>query len=347
MPRLSAAPRVAPRLRGLLLGVVVVVAGGCGAAARSTALPAGTAPAGGRAYVCNFASDALPGTTITPIDLAAGRTAGRVTIGSLPSAVATTPGGGRLLVVAQGADVLVVLDTASDAVIGRVPTGLEPDAVAVTPDGRTAVVADLGDGTVTPVDLSRLRARRPIAVGSRPDAVAVTPDGRTAVVADFGDRTVTLVDLSTMTAGPRVPVGNEPDAVAVTPDGTTAVVADFGDGTVTPVDLATRRAGSPVAVGPGPTSVAMAPTSPAGGPAAWVAVGASLVPVAIPGLVAGAPVAVGHLAEALAVDGGGHRAWVAGLDGAVTPIDLATGHAGRSVGVKGRPSAIAVAPPWH
>jgi len=60
----------------------------------------------------------------------------------------------------------------------------------------------------------------------------------------------------------------------------------------------------------------------------------------------GTPVAVGHLAEALAVAAGGHTAWVAGQDATVTPVDLATGHRGRSVAVQGRPSAIATAPPW-
>jgi YVTN family beta-propeller protein len=298
-------------------------------------------------YVCNYAYASQPGTTITPINVTDRLPEHRVTIASLPSAVASTPDGRHLVVTAQGDNLLVVLDTATDAVSGRVTTGLEPDAVAVTPDGRTAVVANFGDATVTLVDLTTLRALRTIAVGSQPDAVAVTPDGRTAVVANFGDATVTPVDLVTMTAGPPIAVGSQPDAVAITPDGRTAVVANFGDATVTPVDLVTARAQPPVPVGPGPAGIVISATSPAGDAAAWVAVGASLVPVALTTWAPGAPVAVGHIAEALALADGGRTAWVAGQDGAVLPVDLSTGRTGRAAHVLGRPSAIAVAPPSH
>jgi YVTN family beta-propeller protein len=242
--------------------------------------------------------------TITPIDLAAPRPEHRVTIGSLPSALTSTPGGRQILVTAQGDNTLVVLDTAGNDVAARVTTGLEPDAVAVTPDGKTAVVANFGDGTVTPVDLATMRALPAIAVGSQPDAVAVTPDGKTAVV------------------------------------------ANFGDGTVTPVDLATMRALPAIAVGPGPTAIAISSISPAGGAAAWVAVGASLVPVSLSALTRGTSVVVGHIAEAVAVTADGHTAWVAGEDGAITPVDLSTGRAETGTRVGGRPSAIAIAPPW-
>jgi YVTN family beta-propeller protein len=154
-----------------------------------------------------------------------------------------------------------------------------------------------------------------------------------------------VVDTATDDVTARVPTGLEPDAVAVTPDGKTAVVANFGDGTVTLVDLATQRGESPVPVGPGPTAVAVSSISPNGGPTAWVAVGVSLVPVSLARMSTGAPVKVGHIAGAMVLADGGHTAWVAGEDGAITPVDLASGLVGRATHVHGRPSAIAIAPP--
>jgi DNA-binding beta-propeller fold protein YncE len=142
-----------------------------------------------------------------------------------------------------------------------------------------------------------------------------------------------------------VSTGLEPDAVAVTPDGKTAVVADFGDGTVTPVSLATLTAGPPVPVGPGPTAIVISPVSRAGGAAVWVGVGASLVPLSSPALSPEAPVATGHIVKAVALSGGGHSAWVAGQDGVITSVDLATGQVRSGIQLSGRPSAIAVAPP--
>ena len=249
----------------LVVGLTVTLASGCSASGTTAAAGPATATsasAGAQAYVCNYAYDSEPGMTITPIDLAAPRPEHRVTIGSLPSALTSTPGGRQILVTAQGDNTLVVLDTAGNDVAARVTTGLEPDAVAVTPDGKTAVVAN------------------------------------------------------------------------------------FGDGTVTPVDLATMRALPAIAVGPGPTAIAISSISPAGGAAAWVAVGASLVPVSLSALTPGASLVVGHIAEAVAVTADGRTAWVAGEDGAITPVDLSTGRAGTGTRVGGRPSAIAIAPPW-
>jgi hyaluronoglucosaminidase len=226
--------------------------------------------------------------------------------------------------------------------------------VAVTPDGTMALVANVDDDTVTPVDLATLRAGRPIPVGSRPDALAIGgPGGRTALVADLEGNTVTPVDLTTMTPGAPIAVGTEPDAVAVTPDGTTALVANLGSGTVTPISLATLRPGLPVAVGPGPTALAVTATGPGGAPTAWVAAGDDLVPLklsnlslALP-LSAGAPVPVGHLAEALAIAADGTTAWVAGQDATLTPVDLTTGVKGHSIAVGGRPAAVVIPPPRH
>jgi DNA-binding beta-propeller fold protein YncE len=153
------------------------------------------------------------------------------------------------------------------------------------------------------------------------------------------------VSLATLTTGPPIAVGRGPDALAVTPNGKTAVVANFGDGTVTPVSLATLTAGRPIPVGAGPTAIVISPVSRAGGAAVWVGVGASLVPLSSPALSPEAPVTIGHIVQAVALGGGGRTAWVAGQDGAITSVDLATGHARSGTRLSGRPSAIAVAPP--
>jgi len=328
-----ARPGRGPRPVLAVLGLVAVLGAACGGAAGLASTPGAA-----EAYVANFAFTALPGTTVTPVDLGTKTAGGRISIGSLPSALAATPDGARLVVAAQGADVAVVLDTADNSVLARLATGVEPDAVAVTPDGTTALVANLGSNSLTPIDLRTLRAGAPIAVGDQPDAVAVTPDGSTAVVADLAADAVTLVDLRTMTAGPRIPVGSEPDAA-------TALVADLGDGTLTPVDLATATAGRPVPVGAGPRAVVIASAS--GSPAtAWVAVGTTLVPLTLAGITLGGPgtpVAVGHVVEDVALARGDTEAWAAGLDGTLTPVDLTSGRTGRAVHVGGRPSAVAVA----
>lgn len=327
------------------MGVLSLVAGCTDSGTSGDAALAGRAAAGTEAYVCNFAYDSQPGATVATVDVATQTRGPWVDTGSLPSALAATADGRRLLVTDQGTDRLVVLDTATDDVIATISTGVEPDAVAVSPDGHSALVANIDDDTVTPVNLTTMRSGTPIAVGSRPDAVAIGgPSGSTALVADFQSAEVTPVDLTTMTAGSPIAVGNEPDAIAMSPDGTVALVANFGDGTVTPIDVDTMRAGPPLAVGVGPTDidVAAGPPTPT---VAWVTTGAGLVPVNLDSVTAGPAIRLAKVAEAVALSHNGRTAWVADQDGSVTPVALSSGRVGRAIYVGGRPSAIVIPAP--
>src|ERR1700722_18301860 len=104
------------------------VLAGCGGGASAVA---SGAQSGAIAYVTTGAFEALLGTSITPVELTDNRALSPITVGSLPSALAATSDGRRLLVTLQGENHLVVLDTAGDSVLGTVTTGLQPDAVAV------------------------------------------------------------------------------------------------------------------------------------------------------------------------------------------------------------------------
>ena len=119
------------------------------------------------AWVATGASVTLPGMDVTPVDLATRRIGAKVPVGSLPSALAYTPGGHGLLVVTQGDDTLHEIDTATHDVVHTRAVGVEPDAVAVAPGGTggkgIALVANLDSNTVTPVDLGTWRAGPPVA----------------------------------------------------------------------------------------------------------------------------------------------------------------------------------------
>ena len=87
------------------------------------------------AWVATDASVTLPGMAVTPVNLARRHVGAKVTVGSLPSALAYAPGGKDLLVVTQGDDTLHEIDTATHEVLHEVGVGVEPDAVAVAPGG--------------------------------------------------------------------------------------------------------------------------------------------------------------------------------------------------------------------
>ncbi len=305
---------------------------------------------GAEAFVAAFGDGAQPGSEVPRVDLARARTDPPLhTTVSEPDAVASVPGTDDLVVVGAGNDQLVEIDGASGRIVLRVTVGLRPDAVAVT-SGGTAIVVDGGSGDITPVDLRTGHVGPAVHVGDVPDAIAIGGTARrVAVVADAGQGVVMPVFLDGFRQGFPIRVGVEPDAVAFTPGGTTALVANLGSDSVTPVDLARGRPGAAVDVGVPPTGIAVtrrpapgttAATDPAG--TAWVSGGGSLVPIDLSTMAVGTPVPVGHPAEAVALADGGTRAWVCDEQGTVTEVDLATGRAGPSVFVGGRPRGIVV-----
>jgi YVTN family beta-propeller protein len=294
--------------------------GACGPSAVQTGATRGTV-----AYVATLAGRADPGDTLSVFDTATSTALPDITTGTLPSAMASTPDGTRLLVADKGSDQLTEVDTADGSVVARVTVGVEPDAVAVTPDGTTALVANFIDGTVTPVALPSMHAGRPVPVGKQPVAIAITPDGSTALVADFGDGTVTPLALPSLTPGTPIDAGTGPVAVAIAPDGT-------------PIRLAHLTTLPSIPLAGNPTDIALSPT----GATAYLSGGDSVLPVNLTTLQAGAPIPVGAPAEALAVTANGLTAWVCTATGRVVPVNLVNGSLAGSVEVGGQPTAIVI-----
>jgi hyaluronoglucosaminidase len=305
--------------------------------------PVGSTSVRDVAWVTTSASVALPGMDVTPVNLARHRVGARVPVGSLPSALAYTPGGAGLLVVTRGDDQLHEVDTATHAVVHTAPVGLEPDAVAVAPGGTggrgIALVANLDSNTVTPVDLGSWRAGPAVAVGNEPVAIAVfvgTTGTATAFVADFGSNTVTPIDVSTMQSGAAIPVGPGPQAIAEAAG--EVLVGNFSNRSLTAINAVTLHAGGSIALPLNPTGIAVAPS----GNTAYVCGGQAVVPVTTPGLVLGAPINLPDVAQGIALSADGATAWVTGHAGSLVPVTLASGTVGPPIRLGGHPSAIVV-----
>jgi YVTN family beta-propeller protein len=320
----------------VLAGAVLSACGGAGTGAATKA-------PNDIAWVATDASVTLPGTSVTPVNLVSHRAEPSVLVGSLPSAMAFTPGDKDLLVVSQGDDTLHEIDPATGAVLHSVTVGVEPDAVAVAPGGThgagIALVANLDANSVTPVDLGTWRAGPSIAVGTEPVAIAVTSAGAvaTALVVDFGTNAVTPITLSTLQAGTPIAVGAGPQTIAVV--GTEALVGNFGDRTLTPIDTATLAPGTPVALPVDPTDIVVAPS----GQTAYISGGASLVPLTVAGLAVGTPIALPDAAQSLALTASGTTAWVALQAGSLVSVALPSGVVGRRIHLGGHPSAVVIA----
>jgi len=311
--------------------------------------PVGSTSVRDVAWVTTGASVTLPGTGVTPVDLATRDQGAKVPVGSLPAALAYTAGDRGLLVVTQGDDTLHEIDPATHDVIHTVTVGVEPHAVAVAPGGThgagIALVANFGSDTVTPVDLGSWRAGRPVAVGSEPVAIAVAPplpgSGTVlAFVANFGSNTVTPINVASMGTGAPIAVGPSPQTVAVAVG--QVLVGNFGNSTLTLINGATLRPDAAVSLPFAPTGIAVGNGAP--DTTAYVCGGAGLVPVRVTALgpVVGTPIGLSDAAQGVALSADGATAWVTQQAGGLVPVTLATGTTDPAIHLGGHPSAIVI-----
>ena len=188
-----------------------------------------------------------------------------VPVGKGPLAVAATPDGRRVLVLAQPG--MVVLDAGTNAVLGTITLSIGVGDMVLAPDGARAYLRS-PDG-IEPVDLTTGLVADPV-VGEGADVAydlgAVSPDGTRLSGVIYGQPyAVGLVDLAAGTAR-RVPLppGAGPDGAVVTPDGSRAyvVVRSLTSGGISDplqvVDVATGAA-SPVPGTEGTLAVALSP----------------------------------------------------------------------------------------
>jgi hypothetical protein len=311
--------------------------------------PVGSTSVRDVAWVTAGASVTLPGTGVTPVDLATRRVGKKVPVGSLPSALAYTARDRGLLVVTQGDDTLHEIDPATHDVVHAVTVGVEPEAVAVAPGGTggagIALVANFGSDTVTPVDLGTWRAGRPVAVGSEPVAIAVAPplagSGTVlAFVANFGSNTVTPINVNTMGTGAPIPVGPSPQTVALAVG--QVLVGNFGNATLTQINAATLKPDAAVPLPFAPTGIAVAGGAPDA--TAYVCGGTGLVPVRVTALgpAVGTQIGLPGAAQGVALSADGATAWVTQQAGGLVPVTLATGTTDPAIHVGGHPSAVVI-----
>ncbi len=268
---------------------------------------------GSMAYVANYTSN-----TVTPVDLATGKSLSPIPVGVGPAAIAISK---RL------------------------------DRAYVTDDGSASTLGD----TVTPIDLKTRKTLPPIKVGAGPQGIAITPDGLTAYVANAGaivagqtgpvGDTVTPLHLATATAGKAITVGNGPTGIAVTPDGGTVFVTNLDSLSVTPINVASNQALAAIPVPGGPIAIVVARGY------AWVvdtpsnsSPGNNIVPISVASDKTGQPIPVKKGVQGIAVTPGDTTAWVTCLNSdVIQSIDLTTKRAGATIPVPGGPFAIAIA----
>jgi YVTN family beta-propeller protein len=201
---------------------------------------------------CSTAADPPPAGTLVVlnksdasaslIDLASGREAARLAVGSGPHEAAASPDG-RLVVVGNYGGVLAgnslsVIDVAAAKVVDTLVLDAyqRPHGIRFL-DGRRLLVTAEQQASVLIVDLAERRIERAIVTGQRVSHMVAAPaGGDRAFVANIGSGSLSVLDLRVGQAIEHIATGQGAEGVDVSPDGREVWVSNRGADTLAVID---------------------------------------------------------------------------------------------------------------
>jgi len=200
-------------------------------------------PDGKKAVVSNYGGRGEPGSTLTVVDVAAGKVLRTIPLGEheRPHGLAWLPGN-RVAVTTEGSRHLLVVDPQEGKVLRAIPTGQNiSHMVVATPDGKRAFVANIGSGSVTVIDLEAGEKLRDIETGEGAEGISLSPDGKEVWVGNRAADTLSVIDASSLEIIATVECKGFPIRVAHTPDGKKVLVSSARSGEVAVFDAAARK----------------------------------------------------------------------------------------------------------
>jgi len=193
--------------------------------------------------------------------------------GDLPSGMAFTPDGAKIVVAHTLSQNLIVLDAATRVVQASIPLSGSPQDVAISSDGLHAVTPNIFEDTASIVDLGTNSEVAVVPIGDQPGRVCITPDGTKAVVSNVVDLSLSVIDIAGATELHRIPGAGFAATIALTPENGVArasfsgfacatnsivVLPDFGNDEIDFFDIAAGTVNS-VPSAPKPIGVDVTP----------------------------------------------------------------------------------------
>ena len=211
-------------------------------------LPTGVGPhevavRGSIAVVCDYGEE-QPGSTLTVLDVQAGRVARTIELGRhrRPHGIQFEDDGRHVIVTTEDSRSLLRVDVLAGVVTDTWSTDQDVShMVVLTPDHSRAFVANIGSGTVTAIDLREGEVLAQIPTGRQAEGLAVTPDGSEVWVGNRAEDTITILDARSLEVEATLSCGQFPIRIAITPDGVHALVSNARSGDVAVFDVEGRR----------------------------------------------------------------------------------------------------------
>jgi YVTN family beta-propeller protein len=205
------------------------------------------ASADGRtAYVGNYGTQQTIGTTISVIDIAAGKETKRIDLGALRRPHGIVESNGKIYFTCEANRAVARLDPATDRVDWLMGTGASiSHMLVITPDGKKIYTSNMLSNSVTAINVGTPPTPQnitQIAVGQTPEGIGISPDGREVWAANRNEGTVSIIDTESNKVKETIPKFSQlPFRVQFTPDGKRVLIPDPVAGELIVLDAATRK----------------------------------------------------------------------------------------------------------
>jgi len=195
------------------------------------------------------------------IDVATGKVARKLNVGSDPEEFDVSADGRQLFVSNEDVKTASIIDIASGKVAHIVPVSGEPEGVAIAPDGKTLFVTCETSGDIFAIDLATYKVVGHAKVGQRPRSVAFVDGGKTAIVPSESAGMLYAIDTATMNIGKTIPLppGSRPMRLRVAPDGSKLYASTGRGGAIAVIDSASLAVTGTIKVGQRPWGIALSP----------------------------------------------------------------------------------------
>jgi YVTN family beta-propeller protein len=216
---------------------------------------------GALAVVTDYGTGALPGKTLTVIELAGFRVARTIdlTPHTMPHGIAPLADG-TVWVTTEGSRHVLRVDPQAGAIVTAVETSQQATHQVAVSEARDRVItANIGSGNATVVDGSSGAVVAHVATGAGAEGIDVHPDGRRVYVTNRAAGTLSEIDLETNTVTRSLPVGSFPIRVKVVPDGRLSLVSNAIGNEVVAVDLSRWTVEQRLSVGTTPVGILITP----------------------------------------------------------------------------------------
>ena len=219
---------------------------------------------GRTAYVSNYGTQGVVGSSISVIDIAARKELRRVDLGALRRPHGMAVVGGKLYFTSETSRSVGRLDPATDKVDWVMGTGASVShMLVVTPDGKKVFTANMLSDTVTALAVGAPPTPPGIAhipTGKTPEGIGISPDGAEVWAANRADGTVTIIDAATNKVKETIAKFSQlPFRVAFTPDGKRVLIPDPVGKELIVFDAATRKEAGRIKIEGDPLNAVVTP----------------------------------------------------------------------------------------